>query len=58
MATMTKEARAARNAYVRKWRHEHPEKVQEYEARRWQKVADKIAQEKAQGKACSESGVI
>lgn len=36
---MTEEARAARNAYLRKWAREHPEKIREYAARHWEKKA-------------------
>ena len=37
---MTEEARAARNAYLRKWAKDHPDKIREYARRHWQKVAD------------------
>lgn len=34
---MTEEARAARNAYLRKWRKENPEKVKKIRERYWEK---------------------
>ncbi len=37
---MTEEARAAKNAYRRKWAAEHPDRIREYACRHWQKVAD------------------
>ena len=36
---MTEEARQARNAYLRKWAKDHPEKIREYAARHWEKKA-------------------
>lgn len=41
---MTKEARAARNAYMREWRKKNPEKQREYTARKWEKRAAEIRQ--------------
>lgn len=38
---MTDEAKAARAAYMREWRKRNPEKVKEYDARKWQNVADR-----------------
>ncbi len=38
-ATMTAEARAARNAYRRKWAAENPEKVRGQQIRYWMKRA-------------------
>ena len=43
MATMSKEARAARAAYLREWRRKHPEKQREYTARKWERKAQQIA---------------
>ena len=41
---MTEEARAARNAYLRKWAKDHPDKIREYARRHWQKVADAMTE--------------
>ncbi len=41
MAELTDEAKAARAAYMREWRRKNPEKVREYDARRWQNLADR-----------------
>ena len=38
---MTAEAKAARAAYMREWRKRNREKAKEYDAKRWQKVADR-----------------
>lgn len=43
---MTKEARAARNAYMREWRKKNPEKQREYTARKWEKKAAEIRTER------------
>ena len=43
---MTKEARAARNAYMREWREKNPEKQREYTARKWEKKAAEIRTER------------
>ena len=47
MARITDEAKAARNAYMRKWRARNREKVKEYDAHRWQRVADREAEKEA-----------
>ena len=44
MATMSKEARAARAAYLREWRRKHPGKESEYTARKWERKAQQIAE--------------
>lgn len=41
VAEMTAEAKAARAAYMREWRKRNREKAKEYDAKRWQKVADR-----------------
>ena len=46
MATMTKEARAARAKYMREWRKKNPEKQREYNARAWERKAQQIAAER------------
>ena len=38
---MTAEARLARAKYMREWRKKNPDRTREYEARRWQRVADR-----------------
>lgn len=47
MAEMTAEAKAARAAYMRDWRKRNPDKQREYEARKWQRVADREAEKEA-----------
>ena len=47
MAGITDEARAARAAYMREWRARNREKVKEYDAHRWQHVADREAGKEA-----------
>lgn len=37
---MTEEARAARNAYKRRWAAENPERVKAYQSRYWQRKAE------------------
>jgi hypothetical protein len=44
---MTAEAKAARAAYMRDWRKRNPDKQREYEARKWQRVADREAEKEA-----------
>lgn len=41
---LTKEAKEARAAYIRAWRKKNPEKVKEYEARKWEKKARQQAE--------------
>lgn len=48
MGQMTKEARLEKAKYMREWRKQHPEKQREYEARKWQKVAEKKKQAREQ----------
>ncbi len=55
MATMSKEARAARAAYLREWRRKHPEKQSEYTARKWERKAQQIAAAAAATEAETES---
>lgn len=38
-AQYQKDTKEARNAYLRKWRAEHPDKVKEYDNRYWEKKA-------------------
>lgn len=52
MAKMTKEARAARAKYMREWRKRNPEKQREYDAKKWERKAEKI---KAEREAASAS---
>jgi len=37
---MTDEARKARNAYMREYRKNNPEKIKAYTEKYWQKIAD------------------
>lgn len=37
---MTEEARAARNAYKRRWAAENPERVKAYQSKYWAKKAE------------------
>lgn len=43
--TMSEAARAARNAYKRRWAKENPDKVREYTRRYWEKRARGTASE-------------
>ena len=47
MAEMTAEAKAARAAYMREWRKRNREKAKEYDAKRWQRLADREAEKEA-----------
>lgn len=40
---LSEEAKKARAIYIREWRKKNPDKVQEYEARRWEKKAQEYA---------------
>lgn len=44
---LTKEARAARAAYMREWRKKNPEKQREYDAAKWERKAAAAAKEKS-----------
>ena len=44
---LTKEARAARAAYMREWRKKNPEKHREYDAAKWERKAAAAAKEKS-----------
>lgn len=52
--TMTKEARAARAAYMREWRKKNPDKQREYTARKWERIAAEKAAENQEGAAENE----
>ena len=39
---MTAEAKAARAAYMREWRRQHPDKQREYTARFWERKGQHI----------------
>lgn len=41
---MSDDARAARNAYKRKWAQENPDKVREHQKRYWEKKARQAAE--------------
>lgn len=43
--TLTEREKQARNAYLRKWRKENPDKVREYQKRWYAKIADQMEQE-------------
>jgi len=38
-ARMSSAAREAKNAYLRQWKRDHPERIKEYERRYWEKKA-------------------
>ena len=42
----------ARQAYLKKWRHDHPEKISEYNRRYWAKQLDKWNKE--HGVSCAD----
>lgn len=44
---MDDKARAARNAYKRKWYQKNKDKVRQYTEKHWNKVAEQAAQEEA-----------
>lgn len=50
---MTEEARAAYNAYQRKWRNNHPEAVREYRRRHMATYWEKKAREAAEATAAA-----
>lgn len=39
---MTPEAKKARAKYLREWRRKNPEKQKEYDARKWERKAEKL----------------
>lgn len=43
---LTPEARAARAAYMREWRKKNKDKEREYEARKWERKARQIREER------------
>ena len=43
---MTPEARAVRAEYMRAWRKKNPEKQREYDAKKWERKAAAIRQER------------
>lgn len=49
------EAKQARNAYLREWRHKNPEKVKDAQTRYWEKLAQR-QKEYAQEQAAAERG--
>ena len=46
MVTMTPAAKLARAQYMREWRKKNPEKQREYNARKWERKAQRIAEER------------
>ena len=50
---MTAEAKRARAKYMREWRRKNPEKQAMYDARKWQRIADRAAAEKEARKAAA-----
>lgn len=42
---MTAEAREARNAYLREWRRQNPDKVKQQRERYWNRQAEKMRKE-------------
>lgn len=55
MPGLTKEAKAARAAYMREWRKKNPEKQREYTARKWEKKGDEIRAARAAEKEQEEN---
>ena len=51
---MTPEAKRSRAQYMREWRRAHPEKQREYDARKWERKAEKL---KADREAASDAAV-
>ena len=45
MDKLSKEAKAARAAYMREWRKRNPEKRREYDAKRWERKAEQAKRE-------------
>ena len=39
---MTPEAKKARAKYLREWRRKNPDKQKEYDARKWERKAEKL----------------
>ena len=46
MKQLTPEGRAARAAYMREWRKKNKDKEREYEARKWERKARQIREER------------
>lgn len=46
MANMTPAARAERARYMREWRRKNPDKLREYDANKWERKAQRAAEEK------------
>lgn len=44
MKTMSDEARAARNEYLKSWRRKNSEKMREYRSRYWERKAQGVKQ--------------
>jgi hypothetical protein len=49
--TMTEAAKAARNAYHRKWQHKNKDKVKQYQARYWENKAAEMEKAEAAGES-------
>ena len=45
MEHTTDAARLAYNAYLREWRHAHPDRVREHNRRYWERKAEKMQEE-------------
>lgn len=43
---MTTDAKKARAKYLREWRRKNPEKQKEYDARKWERKAEKLKEER------------
>lgn len=46
VTNMTPEARAARAKYMREWRKKNPEKQREYNAKKWERKAQMLKEQK------------
>lgn len=52
---LTAEAAAARREYARQWRARNPDKVKDYERRKWERKAEQMRLQRAEVAVCGES---
>ena len=43
---MTPDAKKARAKYMREWRRKNPDKIKEYDAKKWERKAERIKAER------------
>ena len=53
---MTDEAKKARAEYMRAWRSKNREKCKQYAVNQWERRAERMAQERADGKEAQHDG--